>query len=92
MGVSGTGSVAAEQLACRGVGEITFIDFDKLQERNLNRILNTTQVDIEAYKVEIFASAIRRYRPDCDVIPLASSISEREAVYKASEADALFST
>ena len=71
IGVSGTGSIVAEQLARLGVGEIILIDFDKLEERNLNRILNSSLADIGSYKVEMFAGAIRRYRPDCDVIPLA---------------------
>jgi proteasome lid subunit RPN8/RPN11 len=91
IGVSGTGSIVAEQLARLGVGEIILIDFDKLEARNLNRILNSSLADIDAYKVEMFAGAIRRYRPDCDVIPLASSISTRGAVLAACEADALFS-
>jgi proteasome lid subunit RPN8/RPN11 len=91
IGVSGTGSIVAEQLARLGVGEIILIDFDKVEGRNLNRILNSSLADIDAYKVEMFAGAIRRYRSDCDVIPLASSISTREAVLAACEADVLFS-
>ena len=91
IGVSGTGSVVAEQLARLGVGEIILIDFDKLEARNLNRILNSTLADIDAYKVEMFAGAIHRYRTDCDVIPLASSISTPDAVLAACEADVLFS-
>jgi hypothetical protein len=90
IGVSGTGSVVAEQLARLGVGEIILIDFDKLEERNLNRILNASPADIGAYKVEMFAAAIRRYRPDCEVVPMPSSIAAHEAILAASEADVLF--
>ena len=43
IGVSGTGSIVAEQLARLGFGEIILIDFDKIEERNLNRILNSTR-------------------------------------------------
>ena len=91
IGVSGTGSIVAEQLARLGIGEIILIDFDKIEERNLNRILNSSLADIGAYKVEMFAGAIRRYRPDCEVVPLADSVATREAVLAACEADALFS-
>jgi hypothetical protein len=91
IGVSGTGSVVAEQLARLGVGEIILIDFDKLEERNLNRILNSSLADIDAYKVEMFADAIRRYRRDCDVVPIPRSVATREAILAASEADILFS-
>ncbi len=61
IGVSGTGSIVAEQLARLGAGEIILIDFDKIEERNLNRILNATLADIGTLKVEMFADAIRRY-------------------------------
>lgn len=90
IGVSGTGSIVAEQLARLGVGEIILIDFDKIEKGNLNRILNATLADIGMHKVEIFADAIRRYRADCDVITVPRSIATREAIMGASEADILF--
>ena len=91
IGVSGTGSIVAEQLARLGVGEIILIDFDRLEKRNLNRILNSTPLDIGSLKVEMFANAIRRYRPDCEVIPISDSVATAEAILAASEADMLFS-
>jgi tRNA A37 threonylcarbamoyladenosine dehydratase len=91
IGVSGTGSMVAEQLARLGVGEIILIDFDKIEERNLNRILNATLANIGSLKVEIFADAIRCYRSDGEVISVPRSIATREAVLAASEADILFS-
>jgi hypothetical protein len=91
IGVSGTGSIVAEQLARLGVGEIILIDFDKMEERNINRILNSSLADIGSYKVEMFAGAIRRYRPDCEIVTSTSSVATREAVFAACEADVLFS-
>lgn len=91
IGVSGTGSIVAEQLARLGVGEIILIDFDKIEERNLNRILNATHADIGSLKVEMFAGAIRRYRPDGEVVSVPRSVATREAVLAACEADILFS-
>ncbi|MGJ0535164.1 ThiF family adenylyltransferase [Methylocystis sp.] len=91
VGVSGTGSIVAEQLARLGVGEIILVDFDKLEERNLNRVLNASTADIGSNKAEMFADAIRRYRPDCHVEPVTSSISTREAILTAANADVLFS-
>jgi hypothetical protein len=86
-----TGSIVVEQLARLGVGEIILIDFDKLEERNLNRILNSSLAEIGLYKVEMFANAIRLYRPDCDVVALPRSIATPEAILAACEADLLFS-
>lgn len=93
IGVSGTGSVVAEQLARLGFGEIILIDFDKIEERNLNRILNSTVAHVEsgALKVDMFAGAVRRYRPGCEVVPIPQSIATREAVVAACESDILFS-
>lgn len=91
IGVSGTGSIVAEQLARLGVGEIILIDFDKLEERNLNRILNSSLADIGSYKVEMFANAIRLYRQDCEVVALPRSIATPEAILAACDADLLFS-
>lgn len=91
IGVSGTGSIVAEQLARLGVGEIILIDFDRIEERNLNRILNATLADIGFLKVEMFAEAIRCYRSDGEVISVPSSVATREAVLAACEADVLFS-
>ncbi len=93
IGVSGTGSIVAEQLARLGFGEIILIDYDKIERRNLNRILNATVADAEggALKVEMFAKAIRRYRPDCNVVPVPHSIGERDGVIAALDADVVFS-
>jgi hypothetical protein len=91
IGVSGTGSVVAEQLVRLGVGEIILIDLDKLEERNLNRILNSSLAEIGSYKVEMFANAIRLYRPGCEAVALPRSIATPEAILAACEADALFS-
>jgi hypothetical protein len=93
IGVSGTGSVVAEQLARLGFGEIIVIDFDRIELRNLNRILNATIADVKTgrLKVEMFASAVKYYRAGCDVQCIPSSIATRDAVLAASEADILFS-
>ena len=91
IGVSGTGSIVAEQLARLGIGEIVLIDFDRLEDRNLNRILNSSTEELGSFKVEIFANAIRRYRKDCDVIPIPTSIATHDAVLAAGDADVLFS-
>jgi ThiF family len=93
IGVSGTGSAVAEQLARLGFGEIIVVDFDKIEPRNLNRILNATLADAKAgrLKVEMFASAVKKYRPGCDVRCVPNSIATRDAVLAACEADILFS-
>ena len=93
IGVSGTGSVVAEQLGRLGFGEIVLIDFDRIEHRNLNRILNSTVADAEAceLKVEMFRKAVKLYRPGTVTITVDKSIMSREAVLAACEADVMFS-
>lgn len=92
IGVSGTGSVVAEQVSRLGFGEIILIDHDRVELRNLNRILNTTTTDAESavFKVDMFAEAIGRARGKGVAHPVAKSAGTREAVLAAADADILF--
>jgi hypothetical protein len=93
IGVSGTGSLVAEQLARLGFGQVILIDFDKIEPRNLNRIVNSTLEDAKAQrsKVVAFAEAVTSYRGEGVAVPVNASISTREAVLCASQADVMFS-
>ena len=84
IGVSGTGSVVAEQLARLG--------FDNVERRNLNRILNATADDAaeRRLKVEMFADAMASHRGEGVAEPVATSILTRKAVLAASQCDVLF--
>ena len=92
IGVSGTGSIQAEQAARLGFGGVTLIDFDRIERRNLNRILNATLTDVAArhFKAEAFAEAIATYRGLGVASPVAASINTRDAVLAASQGDVLF--
>lgn len=92
IGVSGTGSVCAEQGCRLGFGRVRLIDFDRLELKNLTRILNSTLRDAQKkrLKVEAFAEAVSAYRGEgvAEAIPL--SILTREAVTAAGQCDVLF--
>lgn len=92
IGVSGTGSIVAEQAARLGFGHVVMIDFDRIEHRNLNRILNATTADADsrALKVEMFAAAIRSHRADDVPVAVSASVATREAVLAASAGDVLF--
>lgn len=93
VGVSGTGSVVAEQAVRMGVGRVTLIDFDRIESKNLNRILNSraADADVGRLKVEMFAAAAREIRPDVEVLPHAVSLSTPDGLLAAAAADVLFS-
>lgn len=92
VGVSGTGSIVAEQLARLGFGRLILIDFDEIEFKNLNRILNATLDDARngTAKVDRFASVIPTYRDDIEVLTLKASVATREAIELAGEGDVLF--
>ena len=48
VGGSGTGSIVVELLVRAGAGEVVVFEFDKVKERNLNRILHSRRSDAES--------------------------------------------
>ena len=60
VGCSGTGSPVIEQLARNCVGTLVLVDPDRVEEKNLNRIINATMEDAEhgRFKVDVAARAI----------------------------------
>ena len=60
VGVSGTGSPVAEMLYRLGVAEITLVDDDRIEEKNLGRIYNSSVRDAEErrYKVDVIGDAL----------------------------------
>ncbi len=62
IGTSGTGSPVAEQLMRLGAGEIVLVDDDCMEDRNVNRILNSTMQDAREgrLKVDVLADAMER--------------------------------
>ncbi|WP_374947408.1 ThiF family adenylyltransferase, partial [Agreia sp.] len=92
-GVSGTGSIVADHLARLGFGAIVILDFDRIEAKNLNRILNSTLADAARgrLKVEMFAAAIAEHRADAEVVPVPDSILSRTAVEAAASCDIIFS-
>lgn len=92
VGVSGTGSIVAEQVARLGFGSVTLIDPDKVEQKNLNRILNSTTEDAEhaVKKVAMFSDAIASYRGDGVALIVADLVGTREAIEAVGQCDVIF--
>ncbi len=69
-GCGAVGSFAIEALARSGVGRIIVLDFDRIEESNINRQLFALHTTIGQPKVEVAAARIRDINPDIDVIAL----------------------
>ena len=92
VGCSGTGSPVIEQLARLGVGRFVLVDPDRVEERNLNRILNATREDayLKRLKVEVMARAIASmgFGTEVDIIP--EDLATPRAVKAVAECDVVF--
>ncbi|MDX0840021.1 ThiF family adenylyltransferase [Sinorhizobium medicae] len=92
IGVSGTGSITAEQVARLGFGTVTLVDPDRIEKKNLNRILNSTLADAEAArsKVEMFAAAVVSHRGGGVAVSIADTLATREAIETVGQCDVIF--
>jgi hypothetical protein len=92
VGCSGTGSIVVEQLARLGVGRLVLVDPDRVEEKNLNRILNSGKED--AYlgrpKVEVIAAAIAKMGLGQEVRIVHGNLATREAVLAVADCDVVF--
>ncbi len=79
-------------MARLGIGRLILIDFDEIEFKNLNRIVNSTIEDARnsVTKVASIADALTTYRDDIEVIAIKASLSTREAITLAGMADVLF--
>ncbi len=93
VGCSGTGSPTIEQLVRLGVGSIVIIDPDKVEKKNLNRILNTKMKDVDGgrMKVEVLSSAIEDMGLGTKVISFAVNLFDsKEALDQLISCDVIF--
>ena len=92
VGTSGTGSIIAEQVARLGFGEVILIDYDHMEMKNLNRVLNATLKDAQSrrLKVDVIAEAIRSCRSQVIVKTVPVGIGVRDAILEAAMADVVF--
>ena len=68
VGLGGVGGYATEALIRSGIGRIILIDYDKIDESNLNRQIITNKSNISASKVEEMKKRILSINPECEVL------------------------
>ncbi len=66
-GIGGVGSFVCEGLARSGLGNFVLVDFDKVDESNINRQLIATVKTIGKYKVDLMKERILEINPDANV-------------------------
>lgn len=90
VGVSGTGSPTAELLYRLNIGTLVLVDSDKVEEKNLGRIYNTSKKDIGKFKVDVIAKAYNAYALGTKVIPLPTTTKDTNTIRELSQCDIIF--
>lgn len=91
VGVGGIGSHVAQQLAHLGVGNITFIDDDKLEDTNLNRLIGVYDNDkIGTPKVEIIERLIKQINPNLAVNSIPDTVVSKAGFEALKNGDFIF--
>ena len=91
-GVSGTGSIVAEQLYRLGVKRLVLVDDDYVEERNLGRILNSAINDAkqQVNKSEMLKRAFDNYGLGTEIIAVPTVIGIPSTVRLLSQCDLIF--
>ena len=90
VGCSGTGSIVVELLTRLGVGTLILVDDDRVEERNLNRIVNARRADIDRPKVDVLAEGVQLIGFGTKVIPLPLNLYDVRAVNAIAACDLVF--
>ncbi len=93
VGLGSVGSLVAEILARTGIANFTLIDFDLVEEKNLDRLTNVFEKDIGKQKVFAVENGILRSASSKNIIiqKVNYSVCEKEGFLHALDCDVLFS-
>lgn len=75
-GVGGVGGYATEMLVRSGLGKIVLVDFDKVDETNLNRQIIALTSTIGKPKVDVMRERILNINPNCEVKTFFSRVTK----------------
>lgn len=79
LGLGGVGSYAAEALARAGVGRLTLVDGERIDETNVNRQLHALDGEVGRWKAEAMVERLRRIAPAAALLPVCGRYDEGSA-------------
>ena len=80
LGIGGVGGYVAEALARSNVGTLILVDFDIVDETNINRQIIALKSTIGKKKVDVLESRIKDINEDCKVIKIDKFIDDKNLV------------
>ncbi len=90
VGLGGTGSIVAQQLAYLGARKFTLLDPDSIDQTNLNRVVGATHSDIGRAKVEVAARMIVDISTDAAIDLVRGSVLLERFARPLAELDVVF--
>jgi molybdopterin/thiamine biosynthesis adenylyltransferase len=90
VGVGGTGSCVAQQLAHLGIRDFVLLDPDVLEDTNLNRVIGSEPADVGSRKVAVVSRLIKRINPDAKIEASAGSVLLQDEARRLTCVDAVF--
>ncbi|MBS0162582.1 MAG: ThiF family adenylyltransferase [Nitrospira sp.] len=91
VGLGGTGSIVAQELAYLGVADFTLVDHDVADETNLNRLVGATQDNVGQHKVEVAQKMISNVNPSAKIQVIAGDVANIDVARSLVGCDAIFS-
>lgn len=93
VGIGSVGSLIVEALHRSGIPNITLIDFDLVERKNLDRLHGVSRKSIGRLKVGVYKERLSENQLGLtqDIRPVPYSISEKEGLLAALDCDILFS-
>jgi molybdopterin-synthase adenylyltransferase len=91
VGVGGTGSIAAEQLAYLGVRKFILIDRDRIELTNLNRVVGACARDVGRFKTDVVSDMIARIVPNPVSQRIVGDVTRTRFARELRSADFIFS-
>lgn len=80
VGVGGVGAYAAEMLVRAGVGHMTIVDGDVVNDTNKNRQLIALSSTVGCDKVEVLAQRLRDINPDICLTPIKEFLRDERTI------------
>ena len=92
MGVGSVGCVVAEYLGRMGVQNLLLVDFDKLEEKNLDRHVSSTLSDVGRYKTDILYERLKKIstNPNIKIKKITKEIKNERSVPELLDCDIIF--
>jgi molybdopterin/thiamine biosynthesis adenylyltransferase len=90
VGVGGLGSHVAQQLGYLGVGRMTLIDGDRVEDTNMNRLVGAGTSDLGTPKVDVVAAAVRRVNERAKIEAIAADLRSQRALKSLQDIEVVF--